>query len=225
MLIAEDLLLLFYDDESGKPSIDATKLDNALAGAVLLELAMMGKVGIAGPGEQVKEGRLVVLDPAPAGDDVLDHAQAELADDEGKKPKNLLGGLRKGLRQQLLQRLADRGLVRQEEGKILGLFPTTRWPADDAEHEAGVRDRLHAVLAAGAEPDQRTAALVSLLLAVDAVAKVVPTDDRRTTKQRAKHIAEGEWAGAAVRKAVQEVNAAVTTAIVVAASTSAAAAG
>ncbi|RZI74080.1 MAG: GPP34 family phosphoprotein, partial [Variovorax sp.] len=34
-------------------------------------------------------------------------------------------------------------------------------------------------------------------------------------KTRAKQIAEGEWAGAAVRKAVSDVNAAVTAAIMV----------
>ncbi|TDE09482.1 GOLPH3/VPS74 family protein [Jiangella asiatica] len=225
MLIAEDLLLLLYDDESGKPSVDATKLDNALAGAVLLELAMLGKVGVAGPGERVREGRLVLLDPAATGDEVLDDGLTELSDDEGKKPKNVLGALRKGLRQRLLETLTDRGLVRQEEGRILGLFPTTRWPASDAEHEAVVRDRLHAVLVAGAEPDARTAALVSLLLAVDAVTQVVPSDDRRTTKRRAKQVADGAWAAAAVRAAVQEVNAAVASAIVVAGTTGAAGGG
>jgi enolase len=70
------------------------------------------------------------------------------------------------------------------------------------------------VLVHGPEPTQRTAALASLLSAVDAVPKVVPSDDRRAVKRRAKEIAEGEWAGVAVRKAVEAVNAAVATAVV-----------
>ncbi|WP_116948723.1 GOLPH3/VPS74 family protein [Jiangella endophytica] len=223
MLIAEDLLLIAYDDETGKSLIDGTRLEYGLAGALLLELSVLGKVSVAGPGEQVKRDRLVVRDAGPVGDDVLDHALAELADDEGKKPKNVLGSLRKGLRDRLLRRLADRGLLRQESGTVLGIFPTTRWPAADASHEAAVRQRLRDVLVTGLEPDSRTAALVSLLLAVDGLRKAVPADDRRAVKRRAKEISEGDWAADAVKKAVQEVQAAVTAAIL--AGSTAAAAG
>ncbi|WP_053202173.1 GOLPH3/VPS74 family protein [Jiangella muralis] len=222
MLIAEDLLLLAYDDETGKPVIDGTRLAYGLAGALLLELSVLGKVSVAGPGEAVKRDRLVVRDTTPAGDDVLDHALAELADDEGKKPKNVLGSLRKGLRDRLLNRLAGRGLLRQESGTVLGIFPTTRWPAADASHEAAVRQRLHDVLITGLAPDPRTAALVSLLLAVDGLRKVVPSEDRRAVKRRAQEIAEGDWAADAVKKAVQEVQAAVTGAILAASSAGAA---
>lgn len=223
MLIAEDLLLLAYDDETGKSVIDGTRLEYGLAGALLLELSVLGKVSVAGPGEAVKRDRLVVRDATPAGDDVLDHALVELADDEGKKPKNVLGSLRKGLRGRLLDRLAGRGLLRQESGTVLGIFPTTRWPAADASHEAAVRQRLQDVLVTGLAPDPRTAALVSLLLAVDGLRKVVPSEDRRAVKRRAQEIAEGDWAADAVKKAVQEVQAAVTGAIL--ASTAAGAAG
>ncbi|SDT00541.1 GPP34 family phosphoprotein [Jiangella sp. DSM 45060] len=223
MLIAEDLLLLAYDDETGKSVIDGTRLEYGLAGALLLELSVLGKVSVAGPGEAVKRDRLVVRDATPAGDDVLDHALVELADDEGKKPKNVLGSLRKGLRGRLLDRLAGRGLLRQQSGTVLGIFPTTRWPAADASHEAAVRQRLQDVLVTGLAPDPRTAALVSLLLAVDGLRKVVPSEDRRAVKRRAQEIAEGDWAADAVKKAVQEVQAAVTGAIL--ASTAAGAAG
>ena len=222
MLIAEDLLLLAYDDETGKSLIDATRLDYGLAGALLLELSLLDKVTVAGPGEEVKRDRLVLRDTAPVGDDILDHALTLLSDDQGAKPKNVLGQLRKGARDRLLRRLAERGLLREEAGKVLGIFPTTRWPAADASHEAAVRQRLHDVLVTGLEPDPRTAALVSLLLAVDGLRKAVPSEDRRAVKRRAKEISEGAWAADAVKRAVQEVQAAVTAAIV--ASTSAAAA-
>ena len=64
MLIAEDLLLLLYDDESGKPITGAPGLDYGLAGAVLIELTMLGKLDVAGEGEEVKRGGLKVLDAA-----------------------------------------------------------------------------------------------------------------------------------------------------------------
>ena len=63
----------------------------------------------------------------------------------------------------------------------------------------------------------------ALLSSLNVVPKVI-TDavDNKALKRRAKEIAESEWAAAAVRKAVQEVQAAVTAAIVVASSSGAA---
>ena len=223
MLIAEDLLLLLYDDESGKPVTGAPGLDYALAGAVLIELTMLGKLDVAGEDEEVKRGRLKVLDATPTGDAILDERLAYVADKPGKRPKDQIGRLSKKLRDQLLARLAERGVLTADEGKVLGIFPVTRWPAKDARHEVDVRSALESVLKVGTSPDQRTGALIALLSALNVVPKVV-TDavDKKALKQRAKEIAESDWAADAVKKAVAEMQAAVTTAIVVSAATASA---
>ncbi|MEU8224493.1 GPP34 family phosphoprotein [Kribbella sp. NPDC048915] len=215
MLIAEDLLLLLYDDQTGKPITGAPGLDYALAGAVLIELTLQRKVDITTEG---KAGRLRVLDGTPTGDPILDERLAYVVGKPGKKPKDQIGKLSKHLREQLLARLADRGILQADQGKVLGLFPVTRWPARDARHEQEVRTRLHGVLAQGLQPDERTGALVALVNALNVVPKVV-TDavDKRALKRRAKEIAESDWAADAVKKAVAEMQAAVTTAIVVSA--------
>lgn len=222
MLIAEDLLLLLYDDETGKPITGSPGLDYALAGAVLIELTLLGKLDITGPGDPGKPGRLKIVDDLPTGEPVLDERLAYVADKPGKRPKDQIGRMSKHLRDQLLTRLDERGVLQAAEGKVLGLFPVTRWPAKDARHEAAVRSRLESVLKVGATPDERTSALIALLSALNVVPKVV-TDavDKRALKQRAKEIAESDWAADAVKKAVTEMQAAVTAAIV--ASTTAAA--
>ncbi|WP_432940250.1 GOLPH3/VPS74 family protein [Kribbella sp. CA-253562] len=217
MLIAEDLLLLLYDDESGKPLAGSPGLDYALAGAVVVELTLLGKVDISGEGEDVKPGRLKVLDASPTGDPLLDERLAMLAEKTGKKPKDVMGKLSKKLRDPLLRRLAERGILEESEGRVLGLFPVTRWPAKDAQHEGDVRAALENVLKLGTRPDERIGALIALLSALDVVPKIV-TDavDRKALKRRAKEIAESDWAAAAVRRAVQDMQAAVTASIVVA---------
>jgi hypothetical protein len=218
MLIAEDLLLLLYDDESGKPITGAPGLDYALAGAVLIELSVLGKLGIAAEGEEVKHGRLKVLDATPTGDAILDERLAYVVSKPGKRPSDQIVRLSKKLREQLLASLADRGVLIEDEGKVLGIFPVTRWPAKDARHEAEVRSMLEGVLKVGTSPDQRTGALIALLSALNVVPKVV-TDavDKKALKQRAKEIAESDWAADAVKKAVAQMQAAVTTAVVVSA--------
>ncbi len=217
-MIAEDLLLLLYDDERGKPITGAPGLDYALAGAVLIELSVLGKLGIAGEGEEVKHGRLKVLDASPTGDAILDDRLAYVAGKPGKRPTDQIVRLSKKLRDQLLARLAERGVLTADVGKVLGIFPVTRWPAADARHEAEVRSALESVLNVGTTPDQRTSALIALLSALNVVPKVV-TDavDKKALKRRAKEIADSDWAADAVKRAVAEMQAAVTTAVVVSA--------
>lgn len=215
MLLAEDLLLLLTDDVSGKTLVDTSKLDLALAGAVVLDLAERERVDVAGPGESVKEGRLAVRDMSATGDPVLDEALRKIADRGPRKPAAVLPQLAKGLREGLYHRLADRGIVRSEKGRTLGILPAHHWPAADSAHEDEVRRGLHDVLAVGRAPSEREVLLVSLLHAVDQVPKVVagPGVDKREVRRRGKAIAEGEFAGAAVRKAIDAVNAAVTAAV------------
>ncbi|HZX04534.1 GOLPH3/VPS74 family protein [Kribbella sp.] len=213
MLIAEDLLLLLYDDQTGKPITGSPGLDYGLAGAVLIELTLQQKLDITTEG---KIGRLRVLDGAPTGDPILDERLSQIVSKPGKKPKDLIGPLSKQLRDQLLARLAQRGVLQADQGKVLGLFPVTRWPAKDARHELEVRAQLESVLTHGLAPDERTAALIALLSALNVVPRVI-TDavDNRALKQRAKEIADSDWAAAAVKKAVTEMQAAVTAAIMV----------
>lgn len=210
MLIAEDLLLLLTDDETGKVLAEGTALDHALAGAVLVELTMSGQVDIAGPGEAVKEDRLVIRRAERTGDDVLDEALSRLEGKVGKKPQYAVPALTKGLRASLYDRLAQQGILTMERDKVLGLFPRTRWPAADAEHERRVRAQLRDMLVHGVGADERSGALISLLSAVDAVTKVVdPRDagmDKGDLKKRAKAIAEGQWAPEAVRNSVAAAN-------------------
>jgi hypothetical protein len=223
-MIAEDLLLLMYDDETGKPITGSPGLDFALAGAVLIELTLQNKLDITGPNTGEKPGRLKVLDGTPTGDPILDERLSFVVNKPGRKPKDQIRRLSKNLRDQLLSRLAERGVLQAEEGRVLGLFPVTRWPAKDARHEAQVRAQLESVLKIGTTPDERTGALIALMSALNVVPKVV-TDavDKRALKRRAKEIADSDWAADAVKKAVAEMQAAVAAAIMV--STTAGASG
>ncbi len=223
MLIAEDLLLLLTDDQTGKLAGNPNEIDVALGGAMLIELTLMHRVDISGSSENVRKGRLVVRDPSPTSDPLLDEALATLGKKEGKRPRDVVAALGKKLRPRLYARLTDRGLLRAESGKILGIFPTHRWPAQDAVHEDSVRTDLATALRNGITGDLRVAALVSLLRALKVVHKVVdPTAvglSKRDLNANAKRIAEGDWASEAVRRAIDGMNAAVLAAATAGAAT------
>lgn len=214
-LIAEDLLLLLLDDDSGKPLADSTKLPRVLAGALVVELAMGGSLRITGPGEQTKKDHVLVAGAPPA--DVLLRRVFDLVASASRpmKPQKVIEKSQKNLSKELIARLVAQGFVAENKAKVLGLFPTTTWPARDTSHEKVLRDSLRGALVDGTTPSPHTAALISLISAVDLTHKVIVDADKKLLKQRAKQVAEGEWAGAAVRKAVSDVNAAVMAAVMV----------
>jgi Golgi phosphoprotein 3 (GPP34) len=213
MLIVEDLLLLLTADDTGKLAADRTNTDVALGGALLAELALMQRVDITGPEERGREGRLIVRDAGPTGDSVLDEALATIGHKEGRKPQSVVGALGKRTRLGLYERLVEAGLLHAEEGRILGMFPTVRWPADHADHEAAVRANLITALRDGVTTDARTRALISLLLALKVVHKAVAPESvglsKRELNASAKRIAEGDWVGKAVRSAIDTETAAI----------------
>ena len=213
MLIAEDLLLLLTDDETGKLAASPGEADVALGGALLVELVLMQRVDLAGSSEQVQKGHLIVRDATATADPLLDEALATVRQNQGRKPQNVVTALGKRVRVRLYDRLASRGLLRAQGGKILGVFPRHSWPALDSSHEDSVRADLLAAVRNTMATDPRTGALISLLLALNAFHKAVDPAaaglSQREMNARAKRIAEGDWASGAVRHAIDSMHAAV----------------
>jgi hypothetical protein len=212
MLIAEDVLLLATDDDTGKLSQWSMNLDSALAGAVLIDLVLAGKVRLDG-GE--KSAKVVVADGTPTGDPVLDPALERLAAKDPMRPEYAVGRVGKDLRERLLTSLEKNGTLRRESGKVLGLFPTTRWPAEDSVHEAGIRQQVTDALLLGQEPEVRIAAIISVMTAADMLRVVVDKPDIKAAKERGKAISEGNWAADGVRTSIQAMQAAISAAVMV----------
>jgi hypothetical protein len=213
-LIAEDLVLLLLDDETGKLE-HATYLDTGIGGALLVELAMAENVSVVKDGGFWARAKVHVSSAPPPADPVLVEA-LELVGEKPRTAEDLVGRLGRRRRDVLLDRLRERGILEEREHLALGLIPRKRWPTIDSTHEASVRRALGDVLLRGVRPDQRTAALVSLLSSLDLPHKVLDREGHpaREIKKRAKEIAEGDWSAKAVSDAVAAAQAAVTAAIV-----------
>ena len=211
MLIAEDLLLLLTDDDTGKLLVTGSVVDIALGGALLIELSMAARADVDA------RKRLVLSDVSPLGDELLDRVLATVQRREGKKPSVVITELAKKLRPAVYERLAGSGHVRVEHSKILGIFPTTTWPAASTDHEAAVRRSVTSVLVQGLTPTPRAGALIALLHAMRATHKVVVPKEhelrKRELDRRAKEIAAGNWGSQAVREAVDAMMAAVMAAV------------
>ncbi len=213
-LIAEDLVLLLLDDESGKFT-NASYLDTGIGGALLIELALAETVDVVKGSGMWARAKVRATGLAAPSDPVLAEALSVIAEKE-RTAQDLVDRLGKRRRDQLLDRLRERGIVEPREDRVLGLIPRRRWPSVDSTHEAGVRRELGDVLIRGVTPTERTAALVSVLSALDIAHKVVDREGApaRDVKKRAKEVAEGDWAAKAVRDSIAAAQAAVAAAMV-----------
>ncbi|GAB3170405.1 hypothetical protein GCM10027059_36780 [Myceligenerans halotolerans] len=208
--LAEQVLLLALDDESGKPLTDGTRLHAALAGAALLDLVRDGALELAEHDTDVRAGRLRRTGVAAPSDPLLAEILGLV---HGKKPKdavmavtgvsqwtNRAGKLKEGM----LRALAGRGLLREEQSTFLGIFPRTSWPAGDPGPEAEAMSRVRGAMTTAGVPDQRTAVLVGILDAAQLLHRLIPDVPKRELKRRAREIADKGWAGEAVGKAVDQ---------------------
>jgi len=219
MTLTEDLVLLLLDPGTGRAVVDSTSLDRAIGGALLLDLAARDR--IEADGDRAR-ARLSVVDAAPTGDALLDTALARL--DKPRRAQKAVERLARGTRTPVLERLVERGLVRRERSRLLGIFPVTTWPPADPGSAKELRARLAAVLRDGVQPDQHFALLVSLVHAVKAEHKIVD-GPRRQLRARTAEVADGDWAGQAVRKAVQAVQTSVAAAVAVSAAAASSSSG
>jgi hypothetical protein len=169
MTLAEEIVLLSLDDETGRPvGRLGMAPDLALAGALVMDLALAGRV-------DTDRDRLWVVDTTPTWDRVTDAALAALdtphAPGDARGAIMLLARQAPGARAALLQRLVAAGVLRLEQGRTLWVFADRRYPKQGGREAAeGARARLRRMLLAEEIPEPRDA----LLLGVARAAGLLP---------------------------------------------------
>src|SRR5690242_6770687 len=123
-MLPEDLMLLLIDQQNGRLLADSSSVENALAGAVLIELVNSGRVAFEPNGK-----KLQVVDPTPLNDPLLYEALGRF--DKPMKPQRAVERLRKKVRDNVIAQLAGRGAVRVEPRKVLGIFPAKSYVITD----------------------------------------------------------------------------------------------
>jgi hypothetical protein len=217
--LPDELVLIATREDGSLDSGASGSLDNGIAGARLLDLALAGRIAL-------DDGKLRVADPTPTGEPLADEALAAIeASDKRHDAKHWVGKLAKSsVRERVLERLGERGVLAAERSKFLGLIPRTRHVEVDPAPEREARARVRAaVLGEDPAPDARTIALASLLKATGLTGEVFERSERKAAKKRIGELAAPDDVGAAVKSVTDATTAAVSGAVV--AATTAATAG
>ena len=211
LTFTEEIVLLALNDKTGAQlHLPVTALSYGLAGAVLADLAVAGKI-------DTDPERLTVLDPSPTGDPLLDPWLALITAE--KKPRSVahwlsvLADRQKEIEQPALDRLMARGILRREDKKILGDSGLRRSPTVAAQARTAVRTRLGELILGEDLPDPRDAILVSLLRGCRLTDHIFDGPEFAAREQRLATLAKMDLVGREVATATTEAIIALSTAM------------
>jgi hypothetical protein len=198
----EELFLLSINDAKGElVGASSSYLPYGLAGAILAELALQGKV-------QLADNRLAVLDAHPTGDELLDDALAAIAASD--KPRKLTHWINVAsgnkLQKRVVQRLVAQNAIRVEKKRFLWVIPYEAYPEQDASAKYWVKQALRGVVLGGEKPEPHTIALLSLLRACRLLNLIFTKDERKAAGQKIDALASADLFGEAVAETVAAVD-------------------
>lgn len=202
LTFTEEIVLLALDDKTGAPlPLPATALSYGLAGAVLADLAVAGKI-------DTDEKRLIVLDANPTGDLLLDPWLAVLAGEKESHPVvhwlSVLADRQHEIEEPALERLIDRGILKRQDKKILWVIGLRRYPTVDGHERTEVRTRLGELILGDDIPDPRDAILLSLLSGCRLTDRIFTGPEFNARAKRLETLAKMDLVGREVAAATTE---------------------
>jgi hypothetical protein len=211
--IAEDLFLLLLDNASAQPGLDRRRRARVLSSAVLLDLAHACRIRPAMAGEPVEPGRLLALSVPGPMDPVVAPA-FQLLERGPLRPATAVRRLSKHTEETLANYLEQTGQIRRVRLNSKRLRHPYAWPLTNRERVGHARSAMLAALFDRRPPAPPTAAIISLLHAVDGLGALLSLNDRgwRWVHARAGEIASGSWVDE-YPTALPEVNLAVTASV------------
>ena len=209
--LVEEYLLIALDDDKGAFVIDSTRLHYGFAGSVLLELAVRNKIDI--------DGDYLHLKNTSAEEEVVLNKAVSMIEksEKTRKVKYWLDQLaRKAgeLKEDTLNRLIYRGVLRKEEHKILWIIPNNKYPTSNSNPENKVRERLNNVIVNGAKSEPKDVMLLSLIDVSDLTKEAFRDQaDYKEIKKKLKEVTEDIRISRAINQSIREIQTAIMVSI------------
>ena len=207
---AEEIILLLLNDDDGRfARVPSWSMDYALAGAVLMDLALENRI-------DTDLERLVLVDSAPLGDTLLDPTLADIAAGEERNARYWVehaANRAAEIREEALNRLVERGILERKEDRLLWVFQSRRYPMVDGNEEREVRLRLMGVLFSDEIPDPRDIVLLSLTDACGILRGMLSRRELNSAATRIEQVRKLDLVGQATTQAIMDIEQFVATSV------------
>ena len=199
--VEEILLLLLRDDGGRFVAVPGIALDNALAGGVLMDLALENRI-------DTDPARLILIDPTPVGDSILDPTLAAIAAGQQRDARYWVGQTARRaaeIREEALSRLVERGILERHEGRFLWVFRSRRYPIIDGKAEREVKLRILGVLLSDDIPGPRDIVVIGLADACGILPELLPKGDYGKARARIDQVRKLDLIGQATSQAIHDI--------------------
>ena len=208
---AEEITLLMLNDEDGGfVRVSGWSLQCAYAGATLMDLALENRI-------DTDLNRLVLIDPTPLGDDLLDPTLSLIARTketyDARQWVEQIADTSEEIRERALARLVGRGILRREEDRFLWMFQSRRYPIVDGEPEREVKLRILGVLFGNDIPDPRDIVIISLADACGILRELLSAREVERASERIEQVRKLDLIAQAVTKAVWDIQSSIALAM------------
>ena len=202
MRFVEEILLLLLRDDGGRfVAVPGIALDNALAGGVLMDLALENRI-------DTDPAHLILVDPTPVGDSLLDPTLAAIAAGEQRDALYWVGQTAQRaseIRREALSRLVERGILEHDEGRFGWVFRSRRYPIIDGRAEREVKLRILGVLLSDEIPDPRDIVIIGLADACGILRELLPKGDYEQARARIDQVRKLDLIGQATLRAINDI--------------------
>lgn len=203
LTLAEDIILLLLDDDTGKlASIDLMTLNYAMAGAVLMDLALRNKI------DNDLES-LIVADSTPTGlqmlDTYLDKISSENKENNTRYWLTELSNYGEDIVDSALNMLVEKKILKTEEKKILWVISTRVYPMIDDKEEKEVKRRIIDLLMSDEIPTPQDVVLVSLMDTCSLFTMILSSKEVEKLSSRIEQIRKLDLIGQEVTKVLERL--------------------
>jgi golgi phosphoprotein 3 len=200
LTLADEIVVLMLHDDTGEIRPAYAGVANiAIAGGILMELALLGRI-------DTDLTSLFIVDPNPVGDKLLDQALQQIATEPQKRSSawwlERLGLHNGDLSGRVLGRLVEAGILRAEDQRFLWVFSRRAYPQSSGRAEREAKARLMSVIFDDALPDPRDTLLFSLADTSGILNQMLTPKEMRKASKRIAEVVALEEIGRSVRAIV-----------------------
>ncbi len=199
--LVEEIILLLLRDDGRFVRTPNWSMDYAVAGAVLMDLAMENRI-------DTDLDNLILLDSTPLGDDLLDPTLAEIAEGEQRDTRYWVEHTAEQaavIRENAITRLVDIGILEREDDHFLWVFRSRRYPVIDGKAEREVKLRIMGVLFSEEIPYPRDIMLICLADACDIFRQILTARELTQASDRIEVVRRLDLIGQAMSKAITDI--------------------
>ena len=199
--VEEITLLLLHDDDGRFARVPSWSLSYALAGGVLMDLAMENRI-------DTDLEHLILVDATPTGDSLLDPTLAEIAAGETHDARYWVEQTAErsdAIQEEVLSRLIALGILERQEDRFLWVFRSRRYPMIDGQAEREVKLRIMSVLFSDEIPDPRDVVIICLADACGIFKEILSRRELDQAAARIEQVRKLDLIGQAMTQAIQDI--------------------